>query len=336
MDHDALSAELLRAIRAHRSQVAFSRWLGYRSNVAYTWESGRRWPKASETLRAAGRCGIDVRGAFERFYGPTPAPWLDGAAPDTPEGVAAFLQHQQGDTPILEVAQRTGCNRFSVSRWLSGQVEPRLPDFLRLLDACSLRLLDLLSELVSPDALPSAAEDWERLTAQRDVGIRSPWSFAVLRAIELESYRALPAHEPGWIARRIGIDQGEEERCLTALVRAGQLRFADGRWVAEPSSVYTRRTPEASRQMKAFWARQALERLEAGDEGLFSWNVFSIAQADLERLEEMHHAYFRALRTLVASSAPEQRVVLANVQLLPLDGPLSWDPPPGPGTGRPR
>ena len=52
MDFEALAQQLVRAIRAHRSQTAFSRWLGYKSNVVYTWEAGRRWPTASEFVRA--------------------------------------------------------------------------------------------------------------------------------------------------------------------------------------------------------------------------------------------------------------------------------------------
>jgi hypothetical protein len=63
LDFERASRELIRAIRGERSQVALSRRLGYRSNVVYMWESGRRWPTAAETLRAASLCRLDVRGA---------------------------------------------------------------------------------------------------------------------------------------------------------------------------------------------------------------------------------------------------------------------------------
>ena len=62
--------EILRAIRGSVSQVAFSRMLGYRSNPVSDWEGGRRFPTAEETVRAAARRHIDVRGAFERFHPP--------------------------------------------------------------------------------------------------------------------------------------------------------------------------------------------------------------------------------------------------------------------------
>ena len=47
LDFERLSRELLVALRGQRSQVQWSRRLGYRSNVAYAWESGRRWPNAA-------------------------------------------------------------------------------------------------------------------------------------------------------------------------------------------------------------------------------------------------------------------------------------------------
>ena len=298
--------------------MAYSRWLGYSSNVLYTWESGRRWPSASETMRAAGRAGVDVRAAFEHFYR-TPPQWLDEVALDTPEGIARFLQFERGQTPILDIARRASRNRFSVSRWLNGQVEPRLPDFLRLVEAVSLRLLDLLTAMVEPSALPSAAEAWARLEAQRDLAIERPYTQAVLRAIELDSYQNQPSHLPGWIAGKLGITLAEEESCLNALSRAGQIRLQDGRWIGEEVTVDTRRSPESSRHLKSFWAQTALARLQKGAEGRFAYNVFSISQADYEQLENLHSAYFRALRTLVADSHPPERVVLANVQLVPLD-----------------
>lgn len=58
VDHYALSSELVRALRGKRSQTAFSRRLGYRSNVIYGWESGRRWPSSSAFFAAARKTGI--------------------------------------------------------------------------------------------------------------------------------------------------------------------------------------------------------------------------------------------------------------------------------------
>ena len=50
----------------------------------------------------------------------------------------------------------------------------------------------------------------------------------------------------------------------------------------------------------------------------FSYNLFSVSRVDLERIRELHRAYFRELRRIVAASEPAECVVLANVHLLEL------------------
>ena len=327
MDTTRIAREFVRALRGRRSQVQFSRRLGYRSNVVYMWEAGRRSPTAAEALRAAERSGIDLDAACRRFY--QPSAWIDAMDPASPAAVAAFLTDLRGETPIARIAARAGKNRYSVARWLSGQAQPRLPDFLTLIEATTGRLIDWLASFVDPAALPSAAVAWAQVEARRALVHEHPWAMAVLRALELHAYRALPGHRSGWIAQALGLPQQVEDDCLLALARSGQIALRDGRWVHTPLTVDTRTSARGSRALKTFWADVARERLAAGAPDLYSYNVFSISAADYERLKELHTSYFRSIRALVATSTPAERVVLANVQLVP----LSADPRSDPGTG---
>jgi transcriptional regulator with XRE-family HTH domain len=321
MDYERLASELIRALRGSRSQVAFSRRLGSRGNVVASWEGGRRFPTASKTLRVAERAGIDVVAALHRFYQSPPA-WLPEVRPATTEGVARLLQDLRGAAAISDVAVRAQRSRYAVSRWLRGLAEPRLPDFLRMIEATSLRLLDFLATWVDPERLPSAAAAYRRLVASRQAAYEVPWSHAVLRVLETEAYRALPHHEPGWIARRLGIPVEEEARCLEVLRASHQIAWRKGRWrPTRVLSVDIREDPEAARRLKAFWAQVALDRLVQGAPGLFSYNLFTVSEADRRQLEDLHRAYYRQLRAIVAQSTPGEHVVLANVQLLGFDGP---------------
>lgn len=319
MDYERLARELLRALRGSRSQRAFSRRLGYSTNVAYTWEAGRRWPTGAETLRAAERARVDVRDALRRFYR-TPPAWLDELDPASPEGAAALLRDLCGDRSVAELARRSGLSRHAIGRWLAGATQPKLPEFLRVIEAASLRLLDLLAVLVDPAELPSVAEAWERLVARRAIAHEIPWSQAVLRALELGAYRDAPAHRPGWIARLLGISAEEEARCLEALERAGQIVWDGHRFRPdEVVTVDTRLDAAAGRRMRLHWNEVAGQRIAGGSPGQFSYNVFAVSRADLERLREMHLAYFRALRAVVAGSSPSEVVAVANVQLFALE-----------------
>lgn len=321
VNFERIAAELMRAVRGARSQEGFARRLGCRSNAIYTWESGRNFPTASRALTAAERAGIDVSSALRRFYVRPPA-WLADADPTSPATVARLLDDLRGSTAIVALAKATGHSRFAVSRWLKGDAEPRLPDFLRLVEASSLRLLDFIACLVDPDAMPSVRDAYRDLEATRRAAYDAPLSQAFLRGLELSAYRALPEHRPGWLAERLGMPLDEERRCLALLLESGQVVFDGQRYApARVMAVDTRRDPEAARRLRMFWTRTAAERLALagqGNQSTSAYNVFGVSRADLARLRELQRAYFRQMRAIIAQSEPVEAVVLANLQLVQL------------------
>ncbi len=141
----------------------------------------------------------------------------------------------------------------------------------------------------------------------------------MLRALELADYLALPAHEPGWIARRLGIAVEEEARCLELLRESGQATWGGTHFHPGIRALDTRLAPEIRRQLKAHWSRVAAERIARGDPGQFSYNVFTVSRADFERVRQAHLDYFHALRAIVSASSPDEVVAVANVQLFALE-----------------
>ncbi len=125
-------------------------------------------------------------------------PWLAAAAFDTPQGIALLVSELRGRARLSEIAARAGSNRYTISRWLKGKATPKLPEFLRVLDACSGRVLhacsgrvldacsgrvlDFVATLAPPEALPSAAAKWRELGPSRELAYAHPLAHAVLRA----------------------------------------------------------------------------------------------------------------------------------------------------------
>lgn len=317
LDIDLIARRFLVELRGTRSQVQWSRWLGYKSNVAYAWEAGRRWPTASETLRAAGRSGVDVSAAIVRFYGGRPA-WLP-ADPTTPNAVACLLDDLRGRSPVAELARRAGVSRYGLTRWLSAQTQPRLPDFFRVLEAASLRLVDFVACFVDPERIEPLAESWRRIEARRRGAAEFPWTQAILRALELDAYKKLPAHESGWVARKLGIPVTTEDAGMRFLIDTGQIGFTGTHWRPEPLTVDTRLAPDVGRRLKAHWSDVAAQHLRDGAPGQYSYNVFAVSRPDLERIRELHLGYFRALRAVASESQPLEVVVVVNVQLVPIE-----------------
>jgi transcriptional regulator with XRE-family HTH domain len=315
MDSDALAAQVMRALRGRRSQTAFSRRLGYATNVAYAWEAGRRAPTAAEMLRAAARVGVDVRAAVTPFLYRDVPDGLGTLAPTSPAFVATLLRELRGPTPMRVLAARVGLSTSAVSRILAGTTEPRLPMFFRLVEAASRRLLDLLARLVDVGALPAAHAEWQRVEAMRRLAVDNPLAEAVPRFLELDAYARRGRHRPGWIAERLGISRADEDRTLADLAAAGVIRWDGARWQIdrERSVDTTRFDQRAASNLRAHWTDAAAAQIRAGAEGQFSYLVFTTDDATLAAIRELHLRYFREMRALVAASPHSTRVAVANV-----------------------
>jgi len=319
MDLATLAKELVLALRGKRSQVGLSRRLGYGSNVLYTWESGRRAPSASAFFSLAQRCGVDVQQGLSRFLAQRTEPLSDVRKPS---GVAELMRAFLADWPIVELAASVGADRTTVGRWVNGATEPKLPELLRIVETTTQRLLDFVAIFADPSQLVTTRAAYQDLQVQRRLAYELPWSHAVLRALELTEYRALPKHEPGFIARAVGISLQEEQRCLQALAQAKQIRRQRGRWVlGRVLTVDTRPSEADNRRLKQHWAEVGLTRLRdksAPEGALFSFNLFAIGAQDFERIRRLHVEYYQRIREIVSASSDPDRVVLMNLQLVPM------------------
>jgi transcriptional regulator with XRE-family HTH domain len=322
VQHEVLASQLVRALRGRRSQLALSRRLGFTTNVVYAWESGRRAPAASAFFRLALKSNIDFAARLRGFAGDA---LEDAAQLVTVRGVAGLLGALAQRRTLIDLARATRRDRTTLARWLRAETEPKLPELLAFVAATTQRLLEFVSLFVDPERLACARGAYRDLLAQRRLAYELPWSHAVLRALELSGYRALPVHRAGFIARQVGLSLDEEEQYLAALEQGKQLRRTrGGRYqVQRVLTVDTRPSEEDNRRLKQHWAEVALERFRSRavpKDTLFSYNLFAISEPDFARVRALHLEYYERVREIVAASRDPERVVLMNLQLVPLEG----------------
>lgn len=318
--YESLAVELVRELRGKRSRAEFSRRAGYRSNIAQRWEARRGWPTASTFLTLQHRLRPQKESWLERFFKLRPS-WLGSCEAHSADAVAHFLRQLRGNASVSVIAARCGHNRFTVARWFSGASEPRLPQFLHLVDVLSGRVVDVIAALADPTRVPSIRARWELLQLAREVAYDVPWSHGVLRALELGTLPRGTLVQKAWIAGKLGVSIDEVERALQALVEAKQVKKTGRGYRATAERVVdTRQDPNRAHQLKVDWTRTAFERLEARAPGSFGYSVFAIARADLERVNRLHLQFVRSMQELVASSTPSDAVGLYCSQLLDLSG----------------
>jgi transcriptional regulator with XRE-family HTH domain len=307
--------QLVRALRGPRSQVAFSRRLGYRSNVAADWEGGHRAPTASTLFHALGRVGLDVPSLLHAFDPATAGAYADG--------VPAWLDALRGQATQKEIAARSGASRHQVRRWLSGEAEPRVPDLLCLLHALTGRAPDFVASLVDIDRVPALATAHRAARAAARLAYDAPWAAAIRVLVNTDGYRSDPTD--AYLAASLGVDEGTVRDAVSALLDAGLVVQRRGR--LEPVSAFTAdasASDDDRRRLKAHWARVAADRLARSHghpDDLVSLNLVTLSRADLERVRQLQRDHFRALRSLVAASAPEEVAALVLLQTLALAPP---------------
>ena len=304
------TCQLLRALRGQRSQVAFARRLGFRSNVPAAWEGGHRVPNADELLRVCARVGVDGPAALTRFHPP--------AAGALSEGVGAWLSELRGRTAVGELAERSGCSPSQVRRWLSGSASPRVHQLLALLDALTGRAPDLVAELVDIAEVPALLARHTEGRTQRRLAFEHPWTAAVRVLID-----AAPVPVEGAaaeLARRVAQPVELIEDALGRLMEHRLVAQQDG-WIVGSRSltVDLRATAQDRRNLRAHWARVAADRVAADRGDLFSFSLMAVSRADLDRIRAVQRRSFREIRGIAAASEPPEVGALVVAQVACFD-----------------
>jgi transcriptional regulator with XRE-family HTH domain len=323
--HTQTAREVIRAIRGKRSQVALARRLGYRGNPLTDWERGVRHPTAKEVLRVASVCRLPVKEAFVALV-PLEPPRLLVSAKDAPTKgwvVHPWLNALRGNVSHTELAGRLGVSRYAVSRWCSGDTDLRFDEFLAFINVLTGRLYDWVASLVPIERVPSLLAQYEQGTAARTVALEHPWTEAILRVLETESYQRAPAVAHATLAATLGVSESTLQQALDGLMRASVIVRREEPVRGHPYyevrgqlSVDTRTNPGAVRRLQRHWLDVARDRAEQGEEDWFAYNVFSCSEADFERVRDGLKRAFRESRSIIASSEPNETAGMVLMQLV--------------------
>jgi transcriptional regulator with XRE-family HTH domain len=204
MDYDALAAGLIRRVRGPLSKDRLSRRLGFASNVVQLWERQQRLPDIGTFFRVASLRKLRFADGLAALIDAVPGERgaLATVTDDTGSDIAVsnVMRLLCGQRSISELARLSGFDRATIARWCEGKTTPRLSDFLAFLDRTTQRLLDFVDPR---DLDPTRAAYAEHQKRQR-IAYTMPWSSAVLHALELSEYQALPEHDSRLLARKLG------------------------------------------------------------------------------------------------------------------------------------
>lgn len=305
MDTKKLAAQMVRSWRGDTGQLELSEALGFRSNVVHHWESGRSGCQLTTALHMADRAHP---GAVGRLCFALQSDWTDRVDPRERMGTALILNDVLGGVDVSLVVRRTDFSRHKLGRWLRGDSEPTLDEFLEVLLA--VRMIWMLFPLLAPDVrLPTDPPATLGLSQQE-----------ILFALVSRRYLDLPAHDPTWVAESVGHTLDEVEEHIAQLRSLGLVRWDGTRWQVELERVrYNRReVPD----LEAHLGNRIATRPSRYTDG----TLIVATKEEQDQVRRILRQAKREIFELLTENRPAGEVLWVTMALTPLGTPSGEEP----------
>lgn len=313
-DWAELSQQLVRWWRGEKTQLEASVELGLRSNVFSGWERGAAQPRGSLALRCARYAGRPVDDLIRLLGGR----WSEDIPLDSREGVALLTGAIVGKRTVREVAEQAGLSRHALARYANAQAEAPLSALLAVI-ATTGKLRPVLEILCEPAELPLLASTWAEHALADPVFENAPQDSDVYLLLYLDAYAALPAHQPGWIASRLGLSLEEEQASLQALLARGLVELVDGRYEPVPEQVGHFFEPDAEQRLrKRAWMRR---RIFQGRLRHQNMSIGLVTQAEALRIKRILVECTEEVNRILTLSEGREEAITITVGLRTLAGP---------------
>ncbi|MCB9681203.1 MAG: helix-turn-helix transcriptional regulator [Alphaproteobacteria bacterium] len=319
IDYDALATQVVVELQGTQPARAVSRRLGRSAATVHRWTQGSRPPPADDVLLLAHLKGRDVLGAVCSLTN-LAADTLGDAEPRDPAFTARIVEAYAASYTQAGVAERTGLSRHQVGRMARGETRIRLADLLRVLQECNRALVDFLAVVSDLTQLPAVEEAWLERDRMHALYRDMPLIGSLLNALSRPAYRALPGHDPAWLAELVGLSPDDVTR---ALARAEGLSLVrrEGAHLVETiphTDMRLKLPPTLAREVAASLTREAATRLEQHT-ATCAWAVLMPKDEDIPA---MAHALSKGLDEAmrVGNAGGGYRLMYAMVHLVAVDG----------------
>ena len=316
LNFEGVCYELIRAIRAHRSQNTINKRLKLNFNQVSRWETGRKRILWNEFVDLCKVCKIDAGKAMNRATG------FPGRAKDT----GAIFRHLLAETEVKAFAAHLGVSRPTLSRWLLGSVNPPLCEVLKALQASSKSLFLFLEVITDLNELPSLEAQYKAYLTTCDLERKLPEVGAILRCFDLAPYQEHNSHAEGFVAKTLGISVAKEQEWIQILESAGLIfRLPNGSYRPTTLHTDTRGDFEASRRLRIYWlntAREALGSLSEPPppEEAFGYLIYCVSQQDKKKIIAKYFEFFNFIRDLATrKDTRATEINILNIQIFKLE-----------------
>jgi len=311
--YQSIQTDLLKALRGRLSQSHFSKKLGFHSNKIHRWETGQTVLSWSDFCDLCHALKLPLVEACRISF------CYDGPVTDTKALLALLL----GERKLSELAEQMKVSRSLISRWRSGKVEPSFIQMIQIIHMGFSSLPEFIARLMPIEKAPSLLAELAREREEKELHYRYPWIAALLLLIRTVEYDRLPAHQEGFLSKKLGITLEEERRLVEKLLSIGAIHKEKGREIYEPSarSLNVSGDEEGNRRIREYWTDRCLKTIKKGlptrDRNSWGYMVLNTSPKTYGQIRERYIAFYQDIHNIIQSSTePSEDVYLLNIQLL--------------------
>lgn len=313
MDFKKIASELQIAVRSDISRSTLARRLATRLENISRWENGSRrisWSDFADICEVTGKnLGASLTANFS--YN------------DDPRDGCSLARKLLGAAKLTQVAKDTEISRFSLMRWQQNKTEPSLPEILQIMHHCQYMMLEFIAHLVDISTVPEAWDAYEKRRKRKEIYYQIPAVAAILCCLKLDEYKQLPGHQSGYIAKKIGISQEEEEVAIDRLLIVGKIVRKGSHY--EPIDEQLELTDsESFRSFSTYWLNRAADFCQNTENPIpiigYGMEICPTSKDTLKALRDEYCSFYLRVRALLAQdSGPRDSVYVFQSLFFDLD-----------------
>jgi hypothetical protein len=163
-------------------------------------------------------------------------------------------------------------------------------------------------------------QEWlKKSTKELNLTYDYPEIAALLRCLELKSYRNLPAHRDGFIAQKLNISLESEKFLLELCAQHEIITFSGSKYISQPEGLDTAGDFKKNVSIKRYWLERSLifaNSLERPpSKSLFAHNVYGASLEVQKKIKDLYHKFYEEVRDVISQDSAPTEVFILGIQL---------------------
>lgn len=255
--YQQIKDELLKVLLGTRSTSEVSQTLGYSFDQVRRWQTGAKELRWDEFCQLCEVLKVPLLTTITEIFLIMPDELGDG------ERFVGQLKARIPRESLRTLQENLGVNTSVLKRYFRGEVFPPLEFVLQMIDLNANLLGSFVLRLINTRHITPLHEIFRRSQSEVQVAMFCPIAVGIEGLLNIEEYKALPAHDPLWVCRKLGISTDEYESAWRQMVESGRVVPAGPKFAITYNTINTSgSTPEQICRMADYWTERARVRFD--------------------------------------------------------------------------